>query len=577
MTSRKLVLSLLMAAIAGGASAQKLKDAQEAMQVEQYDKAKTILQELIAKKPKDAENYFYLGQVYLVNDKIDSAEYAFKNGATANPSEKLNTVGLATVDLLKGDATSAESKFASATSDLGKKDYLPLYYAGKAYIAAPKPDFAKAVEYLSQAKSKNAKDPMIPVALGDAYAGLREVNQAYMSYRDALAIDESLLAPRIGQAIISRWAQAYDVVIEDLTNLIAEHPDYAPLYRELADTYYYSSLQASEDDYREINQKGLEAYKKYLEVSGDQSVDAKVRYADFLVYTKNYDELKTVAQELANAPGVDAKVFRYIGYIAFLEDNDYAKAKESMDKLFAQVDESRLIALDYFYAGVSELAVGDAAKGQELLKKAIGKESEDEDMDVTISETAFQKYTDGETELATKLFAIPAANKESKYYYDAHYFIGLGEYQAGSKLYMGDGSEVEDLGAANLAAATPDLEKSIASFDIVTKAADEEAKEKYLVNALYFKALAELALDNLQFNPEASQGLFVPTFQQLITVLEGKTELDDAQRGYLADAHNYIGYHYYFKGDFAQAKVAFEKTLAIDPENENAKAFVEQL
>lgn len=377
MTKRQLFLGLLMAGVAGSASAQKLKDAQDAIQLEQYGKAKGILQELIQKKPKDAENYFYLGQIHLVNDKVDSAQIVFQQGAQSNPKDVLNNVGLGAVDLQKGDASAAESKFTQATSNLGKKDYLPLYFAGRAYIAAPKPDYTKALEYLTQAKAKNEKDPMIPNAMGDAYAGLRESNQAYISYRDALSLDESLIAPKIGQAVISRWAQAYDVVLEDLNNLIAENPTYAPLYRELAETYYYSSLKAAEEDYREINQKGMDAYKKYLEVSGDQSIDAQVRYADFLVYTGNYEELKTVAERLTAIPGVDPKVYRYIGYIAFLQDKDYAKATEAMNKLFAEVEETRLIGRDYLIAGLSAVSTGDEAKGTELLKKAVEKQGEE--------------------------------------------------------------------------------------------------------------------------------------------------------------------------------------------------------
>ena len=577
MTKRELFLGLLMAGVAGGASAQKLKDAQDAMQVEQYDKAKTILQELIQKKPKDADNYFYLGQIHLVNDKVDSAQIVFQQGAESNPKDVLNTVGLGAVELQKGNKAAAETKFTQATSNLGKKDYLPLYFTGRAYIAAPTPDYTKAIEYLTQAKEKNAKDAMIPNALGDAYAGLRESNQAYISYRDALSLDESLIAPKIGQAVISRWAQAYDVVLEDLNNLIAENPSYAPLYRELAETYYYSSLKAAEEDYREINQKGLDAYKKYLEVSGDQSIDAQVRYADFLVYTGNYEELKTVAQRLSSIPGVDPKVYRYLGYITFLQEKDYAKASEYMNKLFEEVDESRLIGRDYLIAGLAAVSTGDEAKGTELLKKAVEKQGEDEDLDSEIAETAFSKYQDGEQDIAMKIFAIPAANPESDYYYDSNYYLGTTAYTEGSKLYIGEGGEPADNGAANLEAARPYLEKAIKAFDVVIGATKKETVEKYKINAIYFKGLSELALDNLQFNPEEHQGLFVPTFEQLITLLTEKGELEEVQQGYLVDAYNYLGYHTYFKGDMAKAKSYFEKSLEIDPTNETATAFVSQM
>lgn len=578
MTKRKLLLGLLLAGMTGSVSAQNLKDAQAALQLEQYDKAKTILQQLIQKRPKDAVNYFYLGQIHLVNEKIDSAQYVFQQGAASNAKDKLNAVGLAAVELQKGNASAAESQLTQATSNLGRKDYLPLYYAGRAYINAPTPDYTKAIEYLTQARAKNTKDPLVPIALGDAYAGLRESNQAYIAYRDALSIDENLLAPRIGQAIISRWAQAYDVVIEDLNNLIGQHPTYAPLYRELAETYYYSSLKAPEEQYREINQKGVEAYKKYLELTGDASVEAKVRYADFLVYSGNYDELKVVSQELANAPGVDAKVYRYLGYIAFLQDKDYEKSREHMAKLFSEVEESRLIPRDFLIAGLAEIATNNQEKGVGLLKQAVAKQGEDEDLDAEIANTAFAKYQDGETELAAKIFAVPASNPESDYYFDSNYYLGIGEYGIGSRLISPvEGEEVTDGGAAKLAQARPHLESAVKSLGITASSEKKEIVERYKINALYYKGLSELALDNLVHNPEESRGIFIDSFKQMIAAIDAAGKTDDASIEYKAEANRYMGYYYYIKGDHTAAKSYFAEVIKLNPADEFAQQFLDAL
>ncbi|MGO1521192.1 MAG: tetratricopeptide repeat protein, partial [Sphingobacterium sp.] len=149
--------------------------------------------------------------------------------------------------------------------------------------------------------------------------------------------------------------------------------------------------------YREINQKALENYQKYLSLTGDASIESKVRYADFLVYSGNYEELQTVASELANEEGVDAKVHRYLGYIAFSQDKDYAKSLEHMNRLFAEVDTARLIGRDYLYLGLANVIEGDADKGTALLKTAVEKETEEEDLDEEIAETAFAKFQEGET------------------------------------------------------------------------------------------------------------------------------------------------------------------------------------
>ncbi len=582
MTNSKLFLSLLLAGAVGTVSAQSLKDAKAAIETEQYDKAKGILQQLVEKKAKDGENYFYLGQIHLINDKVDSAALVFQQGVTNAPKEKLNLIGLGIVDLEKGNASAAEQKFSEATQGIGKKDYLSLYYAGKAYNEAPKPDYKKALEYLTKAKEMNAKDPAIPTAIGDAYAGLRESSPAFVAYREALALDEKLLAPKIGQAIISRRAQAYDVVFEDLNALAAENPNYGPIYRELAETYYLSSLKLPDSEqakYREINQQAVENYKKYLSLTGDNSVEAKVRYADFLVYSGNYDELKTVSQELSTVPGVDSKVFRYLGYISFTQDKDYPKAKEYMTELFSKVDTSRLIARDYYFAGMSELIAGDEAKGQQLIKDAIAKQSEDEDLDAEISEMAFLRYQEGDLETAKKLFRVPSANPKSNYYADANYYLGQIAYGVGSKLLSAqEGVELTpEEAAAKYNEAKPHLEEAVKSLALASSATEARAIEMYKIPSLYFKGLSELALDNVINDPENSKGIFVDSFTQLLAAIAASTKQDPNNNTYAADAHNYIGYFAYLKGDTEKAKQHFSETLKIKPEDELAKQMIEAL
>src|SRR5690606_28472896 len=154
----------------------------------------------------------------------------------------------------------------------------------------------------------------------------------------------------------------------------------------------------------------------------------------FLVYSGHCGELKPVGQVFANMPGVDAKVSRHLGYIAYSQDKDYAKAAEHMNTLFSKVEQERLIPRDYLYAGLVNLSVGDAEKGEALLKQAIEKQTEEDNLETEIAETAFAKYQDGEVEAAVKIFRIPAVNPESDYYFDANYFVGLGQYTKGSRL-----------------------------------------------------------------------------------------------------------------------------------------------
>lgn len=583
MKKSKLFLSLFLAGVVSTAGAQSIKDAKIALEAEQYDKAKDMLTTIVTKKPKTGEAYFYLGTIHIINDKLDSAAYIFEQGVenSKKKEQNLNLVGLGLVDLQKGDASSAENKFTEATSNLGRKDYLPLFYAGKGYVEAPKPDYEKGLDYLMRAEDKNPKDPDIKVSMGDAYLGLGENSPAYVAYRDALNIDSDLVKAKLAQAIITRSAQAYDVAFEQLETLSEEYPKFAPIQRELAETYYLSSLQLDQEEYRETNKKAVEAYKKYLSMTGDESVEAKTRYADFLVYSGNYDELKEVSEELANAEGVDAKVYRYLGYIAY-NDKDYDKSVEYLTTLFDRVDKQRLIARDYLFAGLANLSApnGDDDKGVSLLKEALKQQEEDpdeeEDLLAEIAETAFVKFQEedeNEKQAAYKMFTIPASMPESDYYFDSNYYLGQTEYSIGSKMLNQEEEEGEEEGAAS-GEAKEHLQKAVDFFSVLLKAKDNEHTQRYYIQSLYFTGLSQLGMDNLQ-DPEAMEGLFVDTFTELLDELADKPVEDN--KGYLIDGNNYLGYFRYAKGEDEKAKHHFQNTLEVDPDNEFAQSFIEIL
>lgn len=574
MAKSKLFLSLLTAgAIIGSAQAQSLKDAQEAINAEQYDKAKGMLENLVEKRAKDGKNYFYLGQVYLINEKVDSAAIIFSQGLENAPKEGLNNVGLGIVDLYRNDPVAAEQKFVEATSNLRRRDYLPLYYIGRAYVDAPNPDYAKAVDYLTQAKAKNAKDPNIPVALGDAYLGLKDNSQAYVSYRDALNIDQNLVKARLQQALITRRAFAFDEALSQYENIAEEYPNYGPVYREIAETQLQSARRLPHETdeekakYEEEVAKAVDSYKKYLAVTGDKSPEAQVRYADFLVFGQLYDELKSVAEMLENVPNVDAKVYRYLGLIAVNQDKDHEKGVQYFDRLFAEADTSRLIAIDYLFSGLANIETGNTDKGINNLAKALEKDSL---VMPEIGTAGIMAFSQGKYDVAAGIFNLPAQQKGTDFYYEANYLLGESHFRAG----LAKKEEGED--------PTAEINAALEALSILTSSTDQKVIDDYMVRALYMTAFANMNLDVVDpEQPELLQGLYIPAFNQLITFLSDKHAegyvytQDDVSK--LTDAYNQVGYYYILKEDYPQAIEFFKKGLEVNPADETAKQMLEAL
>ena len=574
MTKSKLFLSLLAAgAVVGTASAQSLKDAQTAIDAEQYDKAKGILQNLVTKKPKDGLNYFYLGQIYLVNEKLDSAAMAFNNGLTNAPKEVLNSVGLGIVDLQKNNTSSAEQKFTQATSALGKKDYLPLYYIGKAYVDAPKPDFAKAIDYLTQAKAKNAKDALIPVSLGDAYLGFgQKASEAFMSYRDALELDPNLVKAKVQQALITRRAFAFDEALGQYDAIVAEHPTYGPVYREIAETQLQIAKRMPDNTdeqkaaYEAQVAKAVDSYKKYLEVTGDKSSDALVRYADFLVFGQKYDELKTVALQLENVPGIDAKVYRYLGLITINQDKDAAKAVGYFDKLFANADENRLIAIDYLFGGFANIEAGDKNKGLQYLGKAL---ELDKELINEVDGYGRNAFNSSKFDAAAAIFNVPAQQKGQPWYYEANYLVGDANFRSGN--------QKKEAGQD----ATKEFSDAIKALDVVIQSTDSAAAD-FKLPALYIKGYSNYNLDVIDpEQPEKHKGLYINDFNQIVKMLTDKqaagNQLTEDEIVKLTDIYNVVGYSFVLKEDYKSAADLFKKAVALTPTDEIATQYIELL
>jgi len=344
--------------------------------------------------------------------------------------------------------------------------------------------------------------------------------------------------------------------MEEYNDIVAANPNYAPTYREIAETYHLWSLlpTVEEDQYKELNKKGVEQYKKYIELTGDKSIEAKIRYADFLVYAREYNELKTVSEELAKNPDIDPKVYRYLGFVSYI-DKDYAKAAEYLGVLFQKMNENRIIALDYMFAGLSAAELNDNAKASELLKKAM---TEDADLIEQVAETAFVKYQDKNYETSIALFKAVAELPKSDYYYDAVYYQGEANY------LLGYGKTQEEQDGSAYFKASADALTTIINAD------NKEAKEKFYIKALYYRAWTFLAQDDL----EKPKGDYVPDFQKFIDVLNETNKVADFESWYL-DANNYVGFFYYTKADNKKAKPYFDKVLSLDAENDFALQMID--
>lgn len=557
-------IGLALSFVASGAFAQSLDDAKTAMKQEQYAKAKGILENLVQNNGKEGDNYYYLGDIYLTAGYPDSAKTVFDQGIAADSKNQINKVGIGAIQLLEGNASAAEATFQEVESSLKRRDYEELLLIGKAYLRGEEPNYTKAIEYLNKAKAKEDEDAEIALQLGNAYFGLGDNSNAFVQYRDATDLDNSLINAQVQMAVISKEAYAFPEASTALKEIAAQHPNFAPTYRELAETYYlWSRRSTTVEDYDAKLQEALEHYKKYMDLT-DYSLDSRMRYADFLILAKDYQTLEVQANEMAKIDKMNPRILRYLGYAAY-ENGNYQESKRAIEEFITKVEPERLIARDYMFLGLADLrlATDTVTKTMDdtLVGEAVVNLEKSVKLDSTIAEDlneiGMEIFKAGQYGAAAKVFEVATLSPESKNYVVDLFYLGYANYFDYVTRINDEVKPEKEL-----------LEKADAAFAKVTE-------EVPTTEAAYlYRAKATRLLDDA----ETPEGLFVPHYEKYIAVVSEKG--DDAVRQNaqaMVEAYNVNGAFYSMNGEYEKARENFRNTLELDPSNEYAAQALQNL
>lgn len=549
----KITLGLLF--VSSVVFSQSLTDARKAIDAEQYQKGKAILNSLTKSDSSNPENFFYLGNLYLTTapinirpDYIDSAKAVFEKGISANADYALNFVGLGAVELAK--KASPQVNFDKAISLTKKKDYLTDLYIGRAYVNAPKPMITEGLVHLNKAKLLNEKDAQLFLVLGDAYRSEMKNSEAFSAYRTAFDLDKTFLRSKVELGKINKMSKAFEEAIAEFNSVIALDANYGPAFRELAETYYQWAW-FSQKEYDNRIKEALQFYEKYMDLT-DRSLDSRLRHADFLYLAKDFKALETEANEMAKLDNVNPRVLRYLAYSAF-ENGNFTSSAQALKDFIAKVEPTRLISQDYLYLGRAQMKdTTQIQEGMANIEKAVGLDSTNAAVMSEIGQALYKSrnYID-----AARAYEIAIKNPERSL---------LDYYYLGMSYYFTYGAQNTD----NLSPSKDLLVKADTAFSfLVQKSPTTQAGWQYRGRI------------NRLLDENDSQGLAVPyyeTYVKLVTI--DKPELAVKSTAGLIEAYNYLGSVALRKDeDKEKAKEYFQKILALDPANATAKEVLEAI
>ena len=539
---KRTILSFAMLTSAFYVQAQDIEQANKATDAEQYEKAKGILKSIIQSKPTNGKATFLLGNVYLKQNIADSAKIYFQRGLSTTEGAKLNNIGLAQMDLDADNKAAAQAKFDLVTKDMKKKDIEEYVYIARAYMNSDKPDYKKAIEILTKAKAINPTDAQVQLALGDAYYGDKNQNEAYVAYRNAYQADNTLLRAKMQLGVLLKGAKAFNEAVKAYNEVIAINPNYGPVYRELAETYY---LWGNTDlkNYNENIQKALGFYEKYMSLT-DYSISSRMRHADFLIIAKDYKALEAEANKMKELDGINPRIFRYLGYSSF-ENGNYDAALKALQDYISNPD-TKKIAMDYLYLGKTKLKKGVSADGKTIDNTLLTAATEDlkkaAEMDPALSkefnETGKAYFGQKLYGVAAKFFELAMANQDSKTAMEDSVYYAICVITDNRNI---DAKTIDKVS----------MEKADKALDFVITKNPDYSESYFYKGRIY----------NMLENDEA----MATNYQKYIDLTLAKGEAEVAKsKTKLIESYNNMASHY-ANFDKAKAKELLSKTLELNP------------
>jgi len=557
------------------ANAQDLETAKKAIDAEQFEKAKSLLKSVIQAKPANGKAAFLLGNVYLKQNIADSATIFFQRGLAAAEGAKFNNIGLAQMDLDANNVTAAKAKFDLVTKDLKKKDVEEYVYIARAYMNADKPDFKSAIEILNKAKLANPNDAQVQLALGDAYYGDKNQNDAYVAYRNAYQADNTLLRAKMQLGVLLKGAKAYTEAVKAYNEVIAIDANYGPVYRELAETYYLWGNNVP-STYTENIQKALGFYEKYMTLT-DYSITSRMRHADFLILAKDYKALELEANKMKELDGVNPRILRYLGYSAYENGNFEAALKALQD--YTANTANKVIPRDYIYLGQAKIKKGASADGKTIDPALLASAIEDIKKAVTmeplvaadLNELGKKLYDQKAFGAAAAVFEVAVSVPTSKNYLIDNFYLGNAIYYDNTRKDVVKPDLVAlqkaDTAFGNVIAASPNTADAY-----LFRARTNRLAEKDELMAKYYEDYINVVLKKWESAlSEANQIVDSKVLELYKGTLKDanyeifKAELDKVKNKF-TEAYNNMA-AFYANTDKAKAKELFNKTLALDPTN----------
>lgn len=500
--------------------AQDMSTGLRLLDVEKYDEAGKFFQARTAAEPLNSVAYYLAGEAAIRSGKLNDAKQIFTKGIGAVNNSLMNAATGVWMGE-NGDADGARKFYAAALTMAEKeKDLQVLMFTARALSSFEVKQLEGALSLINRviAADKKGTNAEAHFLLGCIYLEMGEGGKAVGSFEKTAEMDKTTAKPFWMLGYLYTRSRNTREALPNFEKALALDAALSPVYRDMGDLYF------------QMNQttKAIESYKKYLSMI-DKSVDAQIKYASFLVTNKDYANAYIESKAIEKAGTDNVYLYRMLAYAA-CEIDSVKEGLTAMEKFLAQVAPAKIRVGDYEYLGKLNLKAGKDVQAYAAFRQAIAMDS---------TKAAELHGYAADYFYKSKNFAKAASAYDSLFVYKTTGILA-DLFNQGRAYYNIQQYGKADTSFARLIEGSPNyipahLFRARCNLGFEKSPAEGKAK-------VHYEKVIELAIDPAKYKRD------------------------------LIEANRYIGAHYYYKKDVAQAKIYFGKVLELDPNDKDAKA-----
>ena len=517
-----------MILLAFSSFSQDINDADDLLYYKKYESAENLLNQLLKNNPENAEAWYLLSEIYS-EDSISNFKNALHNAPGNVKDDPYYLIATGKMLLDESNVPEAEKYFEQALIKTKYKKPEILLAIAKAKITADKGDANQAIDLLNKALKKDKHNPELYTVLGKAYRKLNNGTEAFKAFRQANEANKNFAEAYYLTGMIFRTQNNSDLYLEYFNKAIQADAKYAPAYYQLYYHYYFRNVNTAK-----------EYLEKYIALS-DYKIENDYDYSDILYLTKNYMQAIELAKKLieTDKEKTPARIYKLIAY-SYHESDDHSNAFDYLHRYFGTAPDSILIAKDFIL--VADLYAERHKIDSAMFFYKVGTELETDSNSIvkyyqTLADLAKQQKDHAER--AMWLGKYYMKNKKST---NVDLFNwGLAWFQAGN------------------------FEKSDSVFGMYV---DKYPSQLF---GYYWRARSNAAIDTTM-----EQGLAIPHYLKVVEI--GEMDTTGNSKRQLIESYGYVaGYETNHNKNYGKAIEYFEKLLKLDPDNEQAKKYVQIL